>query len=150
VLRRRPGRQCVVSPHVARVFSVRLLAMSSSDRDDGENSEETSEGSSGLTGDSGSASQKGSGIFDNGFEAYRTVTDDDYRLLFTSGLIILDTNVLLDLYRYHPETRKELLDVLDQVRERLWIPNQVMSEFWAGRAASRVCGGLLTRSRMSS
>jgi len=107
--------------------------MSSSDRDDGENSEEASEGSSGLTGDSGSTSQKRSGIFDNGFEAYRTVTDDDYRSLFSSGLIILDTNVLLDLYRYHPETRKELLDVLGQLRERLWIPNQVMSEFWAGR-----------------
>ena len=107
--------------------------MSSSGRDDGENSEEVSEGSSGLTGDSGSENQKRSGIFDNGFEAYRTVTDNDYRSLFACGLIILDTNVLLDLYRYHPETRKELLDVLDQLRERLWIPNQVMSEFWAGR-----------------
>jgi hypothetical protein len=115
------------------VLSGKLLAMLSGDLDDEENNEEAPEGFSGLAGPSDLASQKLSGIFDNGFEAYRTVTDGDYRLLFTSGLIILDTNVLFDLYRYHPETRKELLDVLDQLRERLWIPNQVMSEFWAGR-----------------
>jgi PIN like domain len=122
-----------VSPHVPRMFSVRLLAMSNSAADDAKNSEETSVGSSRAAGNSSSANHKRSGIFDNGFEAYQTVTDDDYRSLFTSGLIILDTNVLLDLYRYHPETRKELLDVLRQLRERLWIPNQVMSEFWDGR-----------------
>jgi PIN like domain len=121
------------SAPAAMVSSAKLLAMLSGDRDDDENNEDTSESLSGLGSPSDLASRKLSGIFDNGFEAYRTVTDDDYRQLFTSGLIILDTNVLLDLYRYHPETRKELLDVLDQLRERLWIPNQVMSEFWAGR-----------------
>ena len=63
------------------------------------------------------------------------MTDDEYRSLFASGLIVLDANVLLDLYRYHPETRQELLDVLDQLRERVWVPNQVMAEFWAGREA---------------
>lgn len=76
-----------------------------------------------------------SGIFDNGFDAYRTVTNDEYEVLFSVGLIVLDTNVLLDLYRYHPETRHELLDVLERIRERLWIPNQVMAEFWTGREA---------------
>ena len=111
----------------------RLLAMSNSGHDDDKDSEKAPEHSSGPTNGSGSANRSGSGIFDNGFEAYRTVTDNDYRSLFAAGLIILDTNVLLDLYRYHPETRKELLDVLDQLRERLWIPNQVMSEFWERR-----------------
>lgn len=83
-------------------------------------------------GSAGSEDQKRAGIFD-GFEAYWTVTDDDYRSLFTSGMIVLDTNVLLDLYRYHPETRKELLDVLRRLRERLWVPNHVMAEFWENR-----------------
>jgi PIN like domain len=107
--------------------------MSSNDRADDKNSESISGHLSGPTDDSGSTNQKRSGIFDNGFDAYRTVTNDDYRSLFASGLIVLDTNVLLDLYRYHPETRQELLNVLNQLRERLWIPNQVMTEFWAGR-----------------
>jgi PIN like domain len=77
--------------------------------------------------------QPRAGIFDNGFEAYRTVTDADYLALFNSGLIILDANVLLDLYRYHPITRRQLLDVLERLQERLWVPNQAMSEFWSQR-----------------
>jgi predicted nucleic acid-binding protein len=107
--------------------------MSSSDRADDGGSEEAPERLSRSNGDSSLPDQGRSGIFDNGFESYRTVTDDDYRSLFASGLIVLDTNVLLDLYRYHPETRQELLDVLDQLRERLWVPNQVMVEFWSNR-----------------
>ena len=107
--------------------------MSTNDRADDKGSEDTSEHPSASTSDSGSPSQTRSGIFDNGFEAYRTVTDDDYRALFASGLVVLDTNVLLNLYRYHPETRQQLLNVLDKLSARLWIPNQVMAEFWAKR-----------------
>lgn len=103
------------------------------DRVDDEGSENVPEQSSTSAGSLSSSDQGRSGIFDNGFEAYRTVTDDDYRSLFKSGLIVLDANVFLDLYRYHPETRQELLDVLNRLREHLWIPNQVMGEFWARR-----------------
>jgi hypothetical protein len=77
--------------------------------------------------------QQNAGIFDNGFEAYITVTDDDYLRIFNSGLIVLDANVLLDLYRYHPKARKEFLNVLERIQERLWVPNQAMSEFWSHR-----------------
>jgi hypothetical protein len=80
-----------------------------------------------------SAKQTRAGIFDNGFNAYRTNTDNDYRSLFSSGLIVLDANVLLNLYRYHPETRQSLLDVFDQLGDRLWVPNHAMAEFWANR-----------------
>jgi hypothetical protein len=38
------------------------------------------------------------GLFD-GFEAYRTPAEEDYRTLLTGGLVVLDTNVLLNLYR---------------------------------------------------
>ena len=112
-----------------------LLSMSTSKAADDEDGENTLVPPSEAADDTDSKNQRGSGIFDNGFEAYRTVTDDEYLSLFTAGLIVLDTNVLLDLYRYHPETRQELLAVLDQIRERLWIPNQVMAEFWTGREA---------------
>src|SRR5438105_2793430 len=70
------------------------------------------------------------GIFGHGLESYRTVTDAGYRSLLTSGLIVLDTNVLLNLYRYHQQTRRELLDVLAKVGDHLWIPHHVMVEFW--------------------
>lgn len=74
------------------------------------------------------------GIFDHGFESYRTVTDAEYYSLLTTGLVVLDTNVLLNLYRYHEQTRHELLDVLARLGDRLWIPHHVMGEFWRTRA----------------
>lgn len=75
------------------------------------------------------------GIFDGGFETYRTVTEEDYRFLLASGLVVLDTNALLNLYRYHAKTREDLLGILTRIKDRLWIPYQAMYEFWQGRSS---------------
>jgi hypothetical protein len=73
-----------------------------------------------------------SGLF-TGFDAYITASDDDYRHLLTDGLVVLDTNVLLNLYRYTTDAREDMFNVLDRVRDRLWIPHQVLAEFWRNR-----------------
>jgi hypothetical protein len=52
-----------------------------------------------------------SGLY-GGFEAYRTPTDSDYRALLTKGLVVPDTNVLLNLYRYNEQTRSDLFSVM--------------------------------------
>lgn len=44
-----------------------------------------------------------------------------------------DTNVLLNLYRYNTQARSDLLAVLRSLGERLWVPHQVLSEFWKNR-----------------
>ncbi|MET7970927.1 PIN domain-containing protein [Micromonospora sp. NPDC005305] len=75
------------------------------------------------------------GIYD-GFEGYRTPTDDDYRLLLTQGLVVLDTNVLLNLYRYNAQTRTDLVAVLNRLEDRLWVPHQVLVEFWRNRESA--------------
>lgn len=74
----------------------------------------------------------GSGLFD-GFEAYRTPTQSDYRRLLKSGVIVPDANVLLNLYRYNEQAREALLAVLNKIRDRLWVPHQVIVEFWRNR-----------------
>ncbi|NEB93188.1 DUF4935 domain-containing protein [Streptomyces bauhiniae] len=51
----------------------------------------------------------------------------------TSGLVVLDTNVLLNLYRSNESTRRDTLAALARLRERLWIPHQVLAEFWRNR-----------------
>ena len=73
------------------------------------------------------------GIFDGGLDAYMTVTEKNYRLLFTSGLIVLDANALLNLYRYQADTRDALLDTFARLEDRLWVPHQAMSEFLKNR-----------------
>lgn len=72
------------------------------------------------------------GLYD-GFEAYRTVIEADYRSLLTKGLVVPDTNVFLNLYRYNEQTRNDLFTVLRGLGDRLWVPRQVMVEFWRNR-----------------
>ena len=78
------------------------------------------------------SSRTSGGLFD-GFEGYVTPHDDDYRKVFTEGMVAIDANVLLNLYRYTVEARDDLLSVLDSIRDNLWLPNQVVTEFWRNR-----------------
>lgn len=54
--------------------------------------------------------------------------------VFRQGLIVVDANVLLDLYRITPTARDDVLKVLWQVQDRLWVPRQAATEFGRNRA----------------
>jgi hypothetical protein len=87
------------------------------------------------TGTNGTSSAgAGNGLFD-GFDAYRTPTDADYRRVLTEGIVVPDTNVFLNLYRYNEKTRNDLFAVLRGLEDRLWVPHQVVVEFWRNREA---------------
>lgn len=51
--------------------------------------------------------------------------------VWQNGVIVFDTNVLLNLYRYNEETRNELLKLMKSYQNRLWMPYQVALEFLA-------------------
>jgi hypothetical protein len=62
---------------------------------------------------------------------------DDARLprerFFRQGLIVLDANVLLDLYRITPKARRHVLNAFNRVADRLWVPHQAALEFSRNR-----------------
>ena len=68
-----------------------------------------------------------------GFEGYRTPTSEDYREALGQGLVVVDANVLLNLYRYTDRARDDLLSVMERVGTQLWVPHQVLFEFWGNR-----------------
>lgn len=49
--------------------------------------------------------------------------------VWQDGVIVFDTNVLLNLYRYNEEARDELLELMKSFQKRLWMPYQVGLEF---------------------
>jgi len=51
-----------------------------------------------------------------------------------NGILTVDANVLLDLYRYHEGTREELLTCLESFHGRIWISRQAADEFIRNRA----------------
>ena len=69
---------------------------------------------------------------DNFFEYY-SYTEKEFSTIWNECIFIPDTNVILDFYRYTPETRKNLLDILKQLPNRIWIPHQVAYEYYKNR-----------------
>jgi len=63
------------------------------------------------------------------FPGYFRPTPKEFEDLWSNGLIVLDTNILLHLFRYGEETRQEVLDILKALRPRVWIPYRVAFEF---------------------
>ncbi|MBF6033081.1 DUF4935 domain-containing protein [Pseudomonas sp. P155] len=53
--------------------------------------------------------------------------------LWEGGIIALDANVLLDLYRYSDSTRAALINVLELLKDRIWVSNQVAKEYFSNR-----------------
>ncbi|WP_142233101.1 PIN-like domain-containing protein [Streptomyces calvus] len=74
----------------------------------------------------------GRGLFDD-FGAFRTATTADFTDVLTGGLVAPDANVLLNLYRYTEQARTDLLQALGALENRLWVPHQVLVEFWRNR-----------------
>lgn len=68
----------------------------------------------------------------NTFREYFYEPDES---LLKTAVIVLDTNVLLDLFRMSLKSREELLDILghEDVQGRLWMPHQVGAEFFRNK-----------------
>lgn len=69
----------------------------------------------------------------NTFPNYYELNDKQWVDLWDNCVFILDTNVLLNLYRYNKATSDDLLQVLKKISDRLWIPHQVALEYQENR-----------------
>lgn len=72
------------------------------------------------------------GLF-HGFEGYRSATQEDLIDAIQHSLVVLDTNVLLGLYNYQGTALADFMKVFDALGERLFVPHQVLDEFWRNR-----------------
>ncbi|WP_155820240.1 PIN-like domain-containing protein [Komagataeibacter europaeus] len=52
---------------------------------------------------------------------------------WSKAILTVDTNVLLDLYRYHNATRDKILSAIESFFPRVWISNQACEEFFSNR-----------------
>jgi hypothetical protein len=67
------------------------------------------------------------------FPGYYRPNEQEFSELWENCVFILDTNVLLNLYRYSEESRNDFIKVLNKIETRLWIPHQVALEFQENR-----------------
>jgi len=62
------------------------------------------------------------------------LNQSEIKKIWKEGILTVDTNVLLDLYRYHFNTRQALLASLNKFKGRAWISYQVADEFFRNRS----------------
>ena len=65
----------------------------------------------------------------NRFAEYYELPEERIKEIWENSLIVFDTNVLLNPYRYNEDARTEFINVIKYYKERLWIPYQVGLEF---------------------
>jgi hypothetical protein len=69
----------------------------------------------------------------NKFAWYFPLTEEEIKGIWGEAILTVDANVLLDLYRYHENTRKALLDALRKFEGRSWLSHQTAQEFFRNR-----------------
>jgi predicted nucleic acid-binding protein len=63
------------------------------------------------------------------FPGYYRPSNEEFNRIWKQALFVFDTNVLLDLYRLSERSSNELFNVLNAIRENIWIPYQVSKEY---------------------
>ena len=67
------------------------------------------------------------------YDWYIRPSPDEIREIWSNGILAVDANVLLDLYRYNASTRESLIWSLEQFRGRVWMSKQAADEFVRNR-----------------
>ncbi|WP_375469740.1 PIN-like domain-containing protein [uncultured Nostoc sp.] len=57
----------------------------------------------------------------------------EFQEIWQSATFVLDANILLNMYRYPEEARRQLFTVLQSIAPRLWVPYQAALEFQRNR-----------------
>lgn len=72
------------------------------------------------------------------FPGYYRPNASEFEALWSNCTFIPDANILLNVYRYPPDARQTLLSILEQIRDRLWVPHQSALEFMKRRCDAMV------------
>jgi hypothetical protein len=67
------------------------------------------------------------------FPGYYRPSDEVFAEMWQKAIFAFDANMLLNIYRYTPQTRDSFFEVLEKLRERVWLPYQAAQEFQARR-----------------
>lgn len=69
----------------------------------------------------------------NQFPFHFKRTDKEVKEIWKNPIFSFDANILLHLYRYSPDTRIELIEIIDKISPNLWLPEQAAYEYLKNR-----------------
>ncbi|USD68118.1 PIN domain-containing protein [Vibrio sp. SCSIO 43136] len=71
----------------------------------------------------------------NMFRSFKKLNDEELKELWEKAVFVFDTNVLHGVYRYQSSTCQEVLDLMERLKDRIWIPHHVVLEYHRNRQA---------------
>jgi hypothetical protein len=85
------------------------------------------------------------GLYDGDFVGYKIAPSDEVDAALREAVVAVDASVLLDLYRFRPQTSRDLIETLKSLGDRLVVPHQVLREFWRRRQRAQDSPGGATK-----
>lgn len=77
------------------------------------------------------------GLYDGEFAGFKIPSPEELDTALREAVVAIDANVLLDLYRFRPQTSQDLIKTLKSLTDRLVVPHQALREFWRHRQRSQ-------------
>jgi hypothetical protein len=98
------------------------------------------------------------GLYNGEFVGFKIASPEEVDTALREAVVAIDANVLLDLYRFRPQTSRDLMKTLKSLGDRLVVPHQALREFWrhrqrsqgSPRGATKVATDALTKSARST
>lgn len=69
----------------------------------------------------------------NKFFAFIKPSEEDYKEIWNNCLFTFDANILLNFYRYKNETSNTFFEILEKLKDRIYITYQASSEYFSNR-----------------
>jgi len=69
----------------------------------------------------------------NLFPGYHRPTEEEFQQMWQECIFAFDANMLLNIYRYTPETQEVFFVILEHLKDRIWIPHQAAYEYSKNR-----------------
>lgn len=85
------------------------------------------------------------GLYDGDFVGYKIASSTELDAALREAVVAVDASVLLDLYRFRPQTSRDLIETLRSLGDRLVVPHQALREFWRRRQRVQDSPGGATR-----
>jgi PIN like domain len=85
------------------------------------------------------------GLYDGEFVGFKIASPEEIDTALREAIVAIDANVLLDLYRFRPQTSQDLIKILRSIDDRLVVPHQALREFWRHRQRSQGSPSSATR-----
>ncbi|PWN60449.1 PIN domain-containing protein [Chryseobacterium viscerum] len=67
------------------------------------------------------------------FSHYLPLKDEEFSSVFQEAYFVLDTNVLINFYRYSENTTNQFFEILEKLKDRIYLPYQIGNEFYTNR-----------------